>query len=239
MKVALSFIGTGKYLDYLPNWYNQVQENFLPGIEKHIFVFTDGGIDEVPDGASIHFLDHKGWPFITLERFSTLISIKDQISEYDWFIFMDADTLVVDKVIPEDIFDSSKPLIGVHHPCHYLNMPPHNQYPGAFETDPKSTACVSVDDDTSVYYQACMWGGKVDEILTMMNILDQNIKEDLKNEIIAEWDDESHLNKYFCSHKELVNTLSSSYAYPEVFSQQCNFKPIVVHLAKNNLEYQV
>lgn len=239
MKVALSFIGTGKYLEYLPNWYEKIQENFLPGIEKHIFVFTDGDIDEAPEGTTIHFLEHKEWPFITLERFKTFLSIESELIDYDWFIFMDADTLVVNKITPEDIFDENKSLIGVHHPCHHMKMPPHHQHPGSFEIDKKSTACIDDNDDTSVYYQGCVWGGRVPEVLEMMKILDQNIQKDLDNQIIAEWDDESHLNKYFCSHKELVNTLSSSYAYPEVFANSCTFEPIIVHLAKNNSEYQV
>ena len=35
--------------------------------------------------------------------------------------------------IPEDLIDETKKYIGVHHPCHYLNMPPHNELPGAFD----------------------------------------------------------------------------------------------------------
>lgn len=239
MKVALSFIGTGKYLEYLPKWYEKVQENFLPGVEKHIFVFTDGEIEEAPDGTSIHFLEHKEWPYVSLERFKTLMQIQDNIRKYDWFIFLDADTLVVEPIKPKDIFNIDKPLIGVHHPCDYLKMPPHNQYPGAFEINSKSTAAITPEDNTSIYYQACVWGGKVPEVLSMITELNSNIQKDLKNNIIAKWDDESHLNKYFCSNTSMVNILSSSYAYPEVFSEQCDFKPIIVHLAKNNSEYQV
>lgn len=239
MKVALSFIGTGKYLNYLPNWYQKVQENFLPEIEKHIFIFTDGEVDDAPEKTSIHFLEHKEWPFITLDRFDTLLSVKNELSAYDWFIFMDADTLVIDKITPKDIFDENKSLIGVHHPCHYLQMPPHHQFPGSFEVNQLSTACIDNTDDTSVYYQGCLWGGKVPEVLKMIEELDRNIKTDYNKNIISVWHDESHLNKYFCSHKELVNTLSSSYAYPEVFASSCNFEPIIVHLSKDNSQYQV
>lgn len=239
MKVALSFIGTGKYLNYLPNWYDKVQQNFLPGIEKTIFVFTDGELDDVPSDIVVNLIDHKEWPFITLERFSTILSIENKLVNYDWFIFMDADTLVVDKIYPEDIFDENKPLIGVHHPCHYLQLSPHNTYPGSFEVNKLSEACIESTDDTSVYYQGCLWGGKIPDVLNMIKILDNNTKKDYNNKVIAIWHDESHLNKYFCSHKDIVNTLPSSYAYPEVFSNLCEFNPIIVHLEKNNFEYQV
>lgn len=238
MKVALIFIGTGRYLEYLPNWYDKIEENFLPGVNKTFFVFTDGELNELPDNIVVNHLEHKEWPYISLERFKTILSVEEILSEYEYIIFMDADTLVIDKITPEDIFND-KPLIGVYHPCAYLNMPPHNQYPGAFEVNPNSTACINDDDDCSVYYQACVWGGKNPEVMDMIRVLSENIQEDLSKNIIAKWDDESHLNKYFCSHKELVNTLSSSFAYPEVFSSSCTFEPKIIHLAKDNSQYQV
>ena len=42
MKVAICFIGTGKYLNFLPKYYDNIHQYFLPGVEKTILVFTDG-----------------------------------------------------------------------------------------------------------------------------------------------------------------------------------------------------
>lgn len=239
MKVAIIFIGTGKYLDYLPLWYEKIEDNFLPETEKIVFVFTDGQLEDHPQNIIVNYLEHKEWPYVSLERFKTILSVEGELEKYDYLIFMDADTLVVDKIFPNDIFDDEKYLIGVHHPCHYLQMPPHNQYPGAFETNERSTSAIDDEDDTSIYYQACVWGGKIPNVLDMIKVLHKNIQMDLDNDIIAKWDDESHLNKYFCSHKTMVNTLSPSYAYPEVFSSSCTFEPKIVHLAKDNSVYQV
>lgn len=229
MKVVLSFIGTGKYLDYLPKWYEFVEKNFLPEVEKRILVFTDGDLENTPENVLSFKLKHKEWPYITLERFNTLLDVKEHIEDCDWFIFLDADTLVVNKINPEDIFDENKPYIGVHHPCAFLKMPPHNEYPGAFETNPKSTACISNDDDTSIYYQGCVWGAKVPEVISMIEELSRRVKVDLDNDIVAIWDDESHLNKFYLENKDKVNTLTSSYAYPLDFSEYCSFEPIIVH----------
>jgi len=238
MKVAISFIGTGKYLDFLPKWYEFVERNFLPGVEKKILVFTDGEMNDVPENLSVHFMEHKEWPYITLERFETLLKVRNEIEECDWFIFLDADTLVVKEVNPKDIFDDTKPYIGVHHPCAFLNMTPHNQYPGSFETNPLSTAKITEDDDTSVYYQGCVWGGKVPEVFEMMEILSENINLDLEKEIIAKWDDESHLNKFYASRKEQVKILPSSYVYPLDYQEHCNFQDIIVH-AKDFSKYHI
>jgi len=238
MKVAISFFGTGKYLDYLPRWYEKVEENFLPGFQKQILVFTDGDIEDVPENISIYQIEHKSWPYITLERFKSLLLAKEELQTCDWFVFLDADTLVVDTITEEEFFDD-RPYIGVHHPCHFLQMPPHNKYPGAFETNQSSTASISESDDLSVYFQGCLWGGKVPKVIEMIENLDKNIQDDLSRDIIAQWHDESHLNHFYISKRDQVNVLGPEYAYPEVFAGYCEFDPKIVHLAKNNSKYHV
>ena len=37
MKVAITFIGTNKYLDFLPKYYENIEKYFLPNSEKPIF----------------------------------------------------------------------------------------------------------------------------------------------------------------------------------------------------------
>ena len=39
MSVAIIFIGTDKYLNFLPSYYERVTENLFPGVEKTIFAF--------------------------------------------------------------------------------------------------------------------------------------------------------------------------------------------------------
>jgi hypothetical protein len=139
MKVAICFIGTGKYLNFLPRYYENVHEYFLPNTEKQFLVFTDGDGD-FPEDINTYDYEHIEWPYITLKRFEIIQKAKDVISETDWFVFIDADALVVDTVTEEEFFDDTKDFFGVHHPCHFLKMPPHNQKFGAFETNKKSTA---------------------------------------------------------------------------------------------------
>jgi hypothetical protein len=238
MKVAIAFIGTSKYLNFLPNYYEKIHENFLPNTDKTFLVFTDGE-GEFPEDVKIYQQEHLEWPYITLTRFEILNKAKEEIAKHDWLVFLDADTLVVNKILEEDFF-SDKPLFGVWHPCHNLGMPPHNKIPGAFETNPLSLACVdmSIGSYPLVYYQGCLWGGKTPEVLNMIDELESRVKKDLENDVIAVWHDESHLNKYFIEHKDQVNILPPEYAYPEVFAGYCDFDPKIVHLAKDNSKYQ-
>jgi hypothetical protein len=239
MKVAICFIGTGKYLNFLPKYYENIEKYFLPNTEKTFLVFTDGELNDLPDNIIPYYQEHLDWPYITLTRFDIIKRASDFISKNDWFVFIDADALVVDTITEDEFFDNTKSFFGVHHPCHYLNMPPHNNHPGAFETNPLSKSCILDSDDTSVYYQGCLWGGRVPDVIEMINELSDRVNSDLERDVIAVWHDESHLNKFYCENKGRVNTLSSSYAYPEVFSGHCNFEPKIVHLAKNNSKYHV
>ena len=229
MKVAISFIATGKYLNYLPKWYEYLEDKFLPETEKKILVFTDGDLEGTPDNVKVYQIEHKEWPFITLERFETLLLARDEIEKCDWFVFLDADTLVVSEIKESEFFDESKPYIGVHHPCHYLQMPPHDKYPGAFETNKKSRAAIEDGSDFSVYYQGCVWGGKVPNVVEMIEELSNRTKEDLENNVIALWHDESHLNKFYLEVSNEVKILPPSFAYPQNFASSCNFSPTIVH----------
>lgn len=239
MKVAVIFIGTGTYLNFLPKWYESCEEYLLPNVEKKYLIFTDGEIPEKPNNAIVYNQEHLEWPFITLYRFKTIQKSFDDVSDCDWILFLDADMRVVDVVDESDLIDDSKKYIGVHHPCHFMQMPPHTQFPGAFETNPLSKASVEEDDDLSVYFQGCLWGGKIPYVLDMIKELDHRTDEDYNNNIIAVWHDESHLNKFYVQNRDDVHVVSPSCAYPEIFSEACSFEPKIVHLAKDNSKYHV
>lgn len=238
MKVTICFIGTGKYLNFFPSYYQKIHENFLPNSEKIFLVFTDGE-GEFPEDVKLYHQEHLEWPYITLTRFEIINKAREEILNADWFVFLDADTLVVDKISEEEFF-SDKPLFGVWHPCHNMGMPPHNKLPGAFETNPSSLAYVDTEKELPLtYYQGCLWGGKVPEVLEMIDELQNRINKDLENNVIAIWHDESHLNKYFIENEDKVHTLRPEYAYPEMFAGSCDFAPKIVHLSKNNSKYHV
>lgn len=239
MKVAISFIGTNKYLNFLPKYYKNIEKYFLPKCDKTILAFTDGELNGTPENLKVFAQEHLNWPYITLKRFEIINKAKEIISNHDWFVFIDADALVVDQ-IDEDEFFTDKPLFGVHHPCHFLKMQPHTQSPGAYEQNTKSEAYVDLSGGLpDIYWQGCLWGGEVPRVCDMIDELQLRVNRDLKNNIVAVWHDESQINKYFCENQNQVHTFGPEFAYPEVFNQYCDFKPRIVHLAKDNSEYQL
>ena len=238
MKLAVIFIGTGDYINFLPTWYESCEKYLVPQTEKQYFVFTDGELEGIPNNIILYHQEHLPWPHITLHRWDTVLKAKDSLIEFDYLLFLDADMRVVDDVLEEDLF-TDKEYIGVHHPCHFLGMEPHTRYPGAFETNSKSCAAITSEDDISTYWQGCLWGGKVPYVIEMIEELDKRTKDDASRNVIAVWHDESQLNKFFVENKSEVHTLEPQFAYPEVFSDYCNFNPKIVHLAKNNSKYHV
>ena len=130
MKLAVIFIGTGDYINFLPGWYESCEKNLVPNTDKEYFVFTDGELDGTPE--NMHVLKQGTYKtYITLERFKYILKAESDLANFDYVLFLDADTMVVDTVTEEDLFTDKK-YIGVHHPCHFLGMPPHDKHPGAF-----------------------------------------------------------------------------------------------------------
>ena len=72
MKVAISFLGTGKYLDFLPNYYENIEKYFLPNTEKTILAFTDGEIDDTPENLKVFSQEHLDWRISRSKDFTLL-----------------------------------------------------------------------------------------------------------------------------------------------------------------------
>lgn len=232
MSVAIIFIGTNKYLNFFPKYYETCEELLFPGVKKQYYVFTDGGIfgDEIPDHITAIKIPHKEWPSITLERFHTILLAEELIQEHDWLLFLDADMRVDAIVNSEEVLNDEKDFIAVHHPCHY------NTGTGDFERRPESEACIT--GNPLQYYQGCLWGGKMEAVIPMMKLLRDRVDKDYSNDIIAVWHDESHLNRFFIENQDRVHALPPDYAYPECFPQY-PYQRKIVHLAKDNSSYQV
>ena len=230
--VAIIFIGTNKYLNFFPGYYESCEKYLFPELRKQYFIFTDGEIvgDALPDHITVLKIPHKEWPSITLERFHTILLAQEELEEHDWLLFLDADMKVNQEISPEEFFKFGKDYIAVHHPCHY------NTGTGTFERRLESEACVTGDQLS--YYQGCLWGGKVSSVIPMMELLRDRVDKDYDNDIIALWHDESHLNKFFIENQDKVNALPPDYAFPECFPNY-PYEQKIIHLAKDNSSYQV
>lgn len=234
--IAIIFIGTSKYKNFFEGYYEGINKNFLVNKEKHFFIFTDDIEDPVFNKKNVikTKIEHQKWPYITLYRFKFIRIVEEQLSKYDYVFFIDADLWCVDEVTEQEVMcENKKALIGVQHPGFVGKI-------GTFETNTMSHA--SIFDgyyDVSLYRQGCFWGGKTPQFLEMIKKLDENIDDDLKNNIVAIWHDESHMNKYFLLNNDIVKTLHPGFAQPQNGYEEVrkSYPTKFIHLDKDMKEF--
>ena len=238
MNIGIFFIGTGNYINFFENYYDNCEKYLLPNLNKTYFCFTDAEFDgDVPDNIKVIPTESYTLPDATLKRFHTILKPREEYSSLDYLIYLDADMLV-NEVINEDEFSFDSDFFGVHHPGFYKK---EQVFP--YEKRSMSQAYVSSGD---TYWQGCFWGGKTNSVIELCEVLSERVDIDLQKNIIAEWHDESHINKFFLENSERVFTFNPEYAFPEVYdtdpNKDLNYPNIdpekrkIIHLLKNHSE---
>ena len=216
MKIALLTIASGKqYRGYANQLFDSINL-FLPDHELTPLIFSDGHV-EVDIPHRFYPILHLPVPLTTLLRFSYFREL--DLSEFDLIFYIDADCCIV-KPINDEIFPEKGQVVAVQHPWESYNS-------NIYEINPLSTARV-IDNKGMHYFQGCFFGGWRVDFISMIDVLDRNVKIDLKNRIIAKWYDESHLNNYLIQHPP--KELDPGYAYPgrDIYQKQ-NIVPKIIH----------
>jgi len=227
MKASILLISTNKYNSFLKPCIDSINKFFCKDLEKEFIIFSDDErITKQFDNSFFYPIEHDVWPFITLKRYQIFKAAYEKIKDSDMVIYFDVDLEVVREV---NLDFSNIDIFGVQHPGIYREA---NFFP--VETNVKSTACLN-PLNLYTYHQGCLWGAKKNEFLKLNDTLIENVNEDLKNNVIAAWHDESHLNKYFYDNRQKITTLSSSFCYPENWNLPC--EKIIIHKDKNMKEY--
>ena len=231
MKICILNIATNKYIRFVEQLLNSVEENFLNGHDISALVFTDHEIEEVSENVKISKIEHEPWPIPTLKRYHYFIKEKEYISQFDYVFYMDVDMRIEGKVGDEILGD----LVATQHPGFWWRD--KNEY--SYERRSNSTACIP-GGEGNMYYAGGFNGGKPENFLEMAQTIVDNVEQDFKNNIIAVWHDESHMNKYLYNNPPTLE-LNPSYCYPEnarVNPQGWHvpFESKIVALDKNHAE---
>jgi len=231
MRIAIIFVGTNVYKNFFEMYYKSIFEKFLLKTDKTIFVFSDDEMYSNFRKKNVVFncIKHLGWPSNTLDRYKYINSIKKDLIDFNYLLFIDPDMYVYREINEEEFFCHDKTFFGVQHPG--FNNNDFDNKIGDFEIRPESLACVNMlSEDISNYFQGCLWGGKIPEIFCLTKELEKNIEIDKKNGIIAKWWDESHLNRFMITNKKDVYIYDSGFCYPEKWN--INFERKIVHIDK-------
>lgn len=146
----------------------------------------------------------------SLLRFEMFNGIRNELMKYDYIFFFNSNMSFVTPVQEEILPDKfSSGLAGVIHPG-YFNK---HQFWFPYERNPDSKAFIKHDQRRCKYFMGVFIGGKTTSFLELSEKCAECIREDLKNDLIAVYHDESHLNRYLFD-KEILE-LDPGYAYPE------------------------
>ncbi len=235
LNFACLYICTGEYTKFFKKFYES-SKKFLfndEQVQKHYFVFTDQ-VDliaslELGDVTAVA-IKHQPWPLITLLRYHLFLENASLFKDYDYAFFFNANLEFVDKVtaenfLPTDTFDYAFAI----HPG-FIDKA-SNELP--VERRDFCQAYIPLNTNIPHYVTGALWGGRTVAFLKLCELLKDRTESDLRNNVIAIWHDESHLNWFATNYKEQVKFLSSSYCYPS--DRKIPVHPFIKSVPKENV----
>lgn len=224
-KIGLLLICTNKYYDFLDKIIESADKYFLEeySVTYYIFSNLDIKIKSKRPICTIK-IDHKKWPWMTLGRYEIFSNNSQILKDMDYLYYSDVDMEFKSKIGDEILSNTVVTL----HPGFY------DKDRGTPEDNIDSKAYIPIDANGK-YYAGGFNGGTSEEYLKMSEILSKNINDDFKNNIIAKWHDESHLNKYFFDNKPST-ILNPGYCYPE--GKDIPFECKILALTKDHKFYR-
>lgn len=209
MKVALLYIGVGKYFCFWEDFYKTCEQNFLPGIEKHYYFVTDQEA-EVADNVTTIYQQDLGWPCNTMYRFMFFLRKKEELKAYDYMFFCNANTRFVQTITPEEILPMKPEDGGLL----MLTWQAFDADPETFgfERRAESAACVPYGTK-QIYYQGTLNGGTGEEFIKLLEGCHNIVDTDFRNGYVPVAHDESALNAYMMGRK--CKLVDSTYGRPE------------------------
>ncbi len=210
MKIAILYIGTGRYTIFWDEFFKSCEKNLLNGYEKHYFFFTDSKEFESDEKITIVPQENLGWPLITALRYKILNKVKEELKDFDYAFFFNGNMEVIHPVSADELLPTAEEGYIVA-PLHSGNKRMKSNYEFEYERNPISTSYIPYGEG-EYYFHAGLLGGRVKEFLEMLDECEKMMDADLKNNFIPKFHDESVFNKYVLSHKHKI--LSNNYIHP-------------------------
>lgn len=202
IKPAILLIATRKYKQFIPELVRQIDRFFLPDQQIAVVIFSDEQvIPRTTARVDIVWtkIEELTWPYATLYRYKIFSRISEYLKKFTHLLYMDVDMSIEKNITADEIFGDG--LTVTRHPGFYgLGGW------GSQNVNPESRAYIprEVWENNGLNYVAGgTQGGESNAFLVMCKELAENIAEDEAKKIIAEHNDESHLQWYLWKHPEI------------------------------------
>ncbi|XP_036276307.1 globoside alpha-1,3-N-acetylgalactosaminyltransferase 1 [Pipistrellus kuhlii] len=214
LTVGLTVFAVGKYLGFVQHFLESAEQFFMQGYRVSYYVFTDApaAVPRVPLGPGrvlrvLPVQSHARWEEVSMRRMEAISRHIAQRAhrEVDYLFCVDVDMVFRNPWGPETLGD----LVAAIHPGYYAA--PRREFP--YERRHVSTAFVA-DGEGDFYYGGAVFGGRVDRVYEFARGCHMAILADKANGVMAAWQEESHLNRRFISHKP-TKVLSPEYIWDD------------------------
>ncbi|MEG9320813.1 hypothetical protein [Fusobacterium varium] len=226
MKIGILYIGIGRYSIFFKGFYESCEKYFLPKSEKTYYIFSDKELKEWEGRGNIRLIKEKdyGWPGNTLYRFHMFKKIEEELKKNDYIFFFNSNYNFIDFIYENEILFKKEEIIALDHDIK------KEKHKIPYDRNSKSQAFFNFDEGGK-YYQGGLNGGKTESYIELINSCITMIEEDKKINYIAEYNDESYLNKYLVDKN--VFSLCKDYGMPEEWGISLKTKGIF--LDKNKI----
>ncbi|XP_035963993.1 globoside alpha-1,3-N-acetylgalactosaminyltransferase 1 isoform X2 [Halichoerus grypus] len=214
-----------RYTQFIQHFLESAERFFMQGYRVRYYVFTNdpAAVPRVPLGpgrslSTIPIQKHSRWEEISTRRMETISRHIAETAhrEVDYLFCLDVDMVFRNPWGPETLGD----LVAAIHPGYYAL--PRQQFP--YERRRVSTAFVA-DGEGDFYYGGAVFGGRVARVYEFTRGCHMAILADKANGVMATWQEESHLNRRFLSHKP-SKVLSPEYLWDDRKPQPPSLKLI-------------
>lgn len=208
--IGILYICTGKYSAFWDDFYSSTKQQLFNDAELKFYVFTDNEAILKTDKTDVvaTYCQAEPWPFPTLMRYRTFLSIESKYQDVDYLLFCNANLRVTSPVQFSDIFGVQE-LFATVHPGYEGKS--ESTFP--YENNNKSRAYT--DKRATEYVCGGFNGGKREAFLDVCRTLNDRIQKDLAEDIIAIWHDETHFNRFYAENREKFNLITADYCFPE------------------------
>ncbi|XP_036348643.2 histo-blood group ABO system transferase 2-like [Ochotona princeps] len=199
--VGLTVFAVNKYILLLEPFLKTAEKHFMVGHSLNYYIFTDQPhlVPQVPleKGRQVVVLrvpSYDRWEDISMNRMEIISNASRErfFREVDYLVCTDVDLEFSDHVGVEIL---SSLFATIHQDFFVVERQFFTN-----ERKPESQAYIS-EEEGDFYYTGALFGGSVREVYRLTRACYQAIKIDKANHLEAEWQEESHLNKYLLYHK--------------------------------------
>ncbi len=188
-KVAVAVAMLGNERRHLRIFLEGLRRNFLPGVEKRVFLFTEG--EPVPDEdvTWIHINATESGR-VHLERFRWLLDAEKEFAGYDFLFLLKPQVRVMGGVGADVVLCGE--MVACLHSAYETELPSKIR----FEENKASVAWVAPGEGTR-YFCGSWQGGGREYFLAAVRLIAEWIAQDEVRGIEPCWGDESYWNRYW------------------------------------------